>query len=266
MEQLHIFIIRNYIWITFLCLLGTVWYLLQIFSRSAELRRSVFMMERERALSERNRSALLLFFFLITIGYIAFVVSSIAPVLARQGKLSLPTPTPNYVSTALASTPLAISPQELPTPTLLFAPTATLRNASDLARGVTIEAPTRIPPLNVPILSEGCTEQVQIDQPVAGATLAQTISVFGRVESAELAYFGVEIRGPYTGDLWEALGETKETSISNGYLGGGDVSTWDNGIYQLRVMAWAENDDLLASCLIQIGLNNASTTTENEGE
>ncbi len=253
MERIYIFLIRNDVWIYFLCALGLLWYLWELARGQQALRRARFNLEREDAQRTRLTSLILSLLFAAIVAVVVYVNVEIQPTLPPE-LLRAPSPTPNPFPTLPSEAESTPTTSDAPL-ILPLAPTATLR-------------PDRLPipqpdqalpgePLNVPALREGCSAAVNITQPTAGQTLFGGITIFGTATDPDFAFYRLEISGPQTGELWlSLLGTNPSTPVNNGFLGNAPLGNWDTGVYQLRLVVVNGEGSEVGSCLIQIGVSN----------
>lgn len=262
------FIVQNDVWILFLCILAILWYLAQFLRSQRELSQSMFYMERDRAFGARGIAIVYLFIFISIAGGVIFVNTNL-----REGipavYLEPPTPTPDLIATRLATPEIAqqVTPlASFPTSTPLVAPTATLRDPSTANIEPIQVTPTRPPTMEVEPLIEGCTGSVLITEPLTGETLLGGVSLFGTADAVDFGYYKLEIIGPHTLDQWQFLsGSISADSVNNGYLGGADLSTWETGIYQLRLTVIDAANSEVGICLIQVGVIGVSVEPSEEG-
>ncbi len=251
------FIVLNDVWILFLCILAIVWYLAQFLRSQRQLSQSMFYMERDRAAGDRGTAIVYLFLFIGIAGGVIFVNTNLREDIPAV-YLEPPTPTPDMIATRLATpetvqqvTPIA----QFPTATPLVAPTATLRDPSTADIAPVQVSPTPSPLLEVEPLTEGCTGGIYVTEPQAGDTVVGGVSLFGTADTADFNYYKLEIIGPHTFDQWQFLsGAISAEPVNNAYLGGGDLSTWETGIYQLRLTVVDSANSEVGSCLIQVGV------------
>ncbi|MGB1249542.1 MAG: hypothetical protein ACPG8W_02850 [Candidatus Promineifilaceae bacterium] len=248
------FLVKNDVWILFLCVLGVVWYIFQLLSSRRSLQRSSFRMERERAGNDRNTAVFSLLVFVGIIAMVTYVNTNLASTIPREF-LEPPTITPDLIATQLATPTVVITPRSaLPTATPVLAPTATLRDGT--LNIVQQTGPTRPAPLQVEPLIEGCGSVARIHSPKSGQTLIGGISIFGQADGESFNFYQLEILGPQTSDTWQSLipGVVAEP-VSDGFLASADFAGWDTGIYQVRLSVFSAENETLGSCLIQVGIN-----------
>ena len=265
MNALYVFLIRNDIWILFLCMLGIGWYILQLFREQRNIQRSAFFVERERAVAERNIAIIWLVIFSALAGAVVWVNASVAPRLPPE-ILFPATITPDYIATGLATQPaaqaVAITPRAgFPTPTPVLAPTATL--AGQLRVVITEERPTRPAGLEVDRGVIGCDGNGVILQPAAGSTVTGGVSLFGRADGPNFAFYRLDVRDvplePSEDDPieWRPLVvNTFDEAVNGGFLGSANFEAWNNGIYQLRLTVFNTENIEIGNCTISIGVNN----------
>lgn len=258
MEQFYVFLIKNDVWIYFLCGLGAIWYGYEFIRGSRALQRAHFSLERERASRRRNGSFLFLLFFVCVAALVTFVDVRIQPTLADE-LLNPPTPTPRaFVTPFVENVELTPTRRVLPTPTSILAPTATLRTplTPTPTRVVAIEG---VPTLAVEPLRQGCEPGVDITQPSSGSTVKAGVSVFGSADSNSFRSYVLEINGPETSGEWTSITPVAITqAVPNGFLGSANLEEWASGVYQIRLTVLAGNNVQTGQCVIQIGLNNDS--------
>jgi hypothetical protein len=257
MDQLYVFLIKNDVWIYFLCGLGAIWYGYEFLRGSGSLQRAHFSLERERALRRRNGSFLFLLFFVSVAALVTFVNVRIQPNLPDE-LLNPPTPTPRaFVTPFVENAQPTPTRHALPTPTSILAPTATLRIP------LTPTPPSRpsggVATLEVQALREGCAPGVDLTQPPSGSTVSGGMSLFGSADSTSFRSYVLEINGPETGGEWTPLTPVAVTqAVPNGFLGSANLEEWATGVYQIRLTVLAGNNVQTGQCIIQIGLNNDS--------
>ncbi|MCO5185896.1 MAG: hypothetical protein M9918_10735 [Anaerolineae bacterium] len=258
MEQLYVFLIKNDVWIYFLCGLGALWYGYEFIRGAGSLQRAQFSLERERATRRRNGSFLFLLFFVVVAAFVTFVDVRIQPTLPDE-LLNPPTPTPRpFVTPFVENAAPTPTRRALPTPTSILAPTATLRTP---LTPTPTEASTNsnVVILDVEPLREGCDTGVDIVQPRSGSTISGGVSVFGSADSTSFRSYVLEINGPETGGEWTPITPVAITqAVPNGFLGSANLEDWETGVYQIRLSVIAGNNVQTGQCTIQIGLNNDS--------
>lgn len=265
MEQVYVFILRNDIWIYFLCALGIFWYGSQYLQARHILQRAVFGLERERGTQKRNTALFFLIVFVGLAGGVYYVNASIAPTLPAE-LLKPPTPTPNIFATPLSSpTPLGTAEIRPPEPTPVLVPTITLASQpAGIATqpGSTPEAtyapagpPTPDGPTPTPFLD--CTVNLNISQPANGAVVSGLINFTGTASTPNFGYYSLEANGPETAGSWASLlGRTINQPVQDSFLGNVNLSEWADGPYLLRLTAVDANGSETGQCVIQVTLDN----------
>ena len=258
MTPLLAFVIRNYIWILALCTLGLLWNFVQLVRGQRHLSRTRFGLERERAFNERNTSLIWLFVLLLIGGgslYTRLNLSNSVP----ADMLTSPIPTPLIDAINVEATPFPqLTPRaELPTPTQVIAPTATLRNPEAFNVEFTDPQATPIPILQVEPIVEGCLGDALIRQPRSGVTLSGGVSFFGRASAENFRFYRFDVIGPFTNDGWQPLvADQFSQPVNEGFLASADLSAYETGIYQMRLAVFDNTNNLVDSCLIQVGITN----------
>jgi hypothetical protein len=277
MDRLYVFLIRNDVWIYILCALGLLWFTSEFLRSQGALSRAAFRLERETALLTRNRAL----FFMVLLGSIAATVAyvniEVRPNLPPE-LLRPPTPTPEP---GFGPQPTPTEEAEVttvaPSPTSPLPPTVTLSEAEGGAPITDTETLTTTTPLDVtsqppdedddegqeneqpsqsPLAS--CTEDANITEPRPGATIRNTLNVFGTANTEDFAFYELEIRGPQTNDRWASLlGRTVETPVEEGILGGNlNLTEWAPGPYQLRLTITNSNGNITNQCSVDVRLDN----------
>lgn len=258
MTPLLAFVIRNYIWILALCTLGAIWNIVQLIQGQRHLQRTRFSLERERAFTNRNTSLTWLLVLSIVGGGALYARRNLSTLMPTES-LSTPQSTPESGSFAAQATPIRqLTPRaELPTPTQVIAPTATLRNPENFNVEFTDPQSTPIVALDVETVVEGCLGDALIRQPRSGATLSGGVSFFGRASAENFGYYRFDIIGPFTNDGWQPLiPDQFSQPVNEGFLASADLSAYETGVYQIRLSVFDGTNNLAHSCLIQIGISN----------
>lgn len=254
MDQLYVFLIRNDVWIYFVCALGAVWYLMEFVRGQRGLRRAAFSLERENSLRTRNNAALLLLVFAAVTGVVLYTNVLIRPNLPVT-LLRPPTPTPDPFNAVVGTPVPRLTRLTLPTATPIIAPTATLRSRIEgVPGGAAASGPVEA---EVEAIRLGCTERIDIGQPVSGGTVSGGVSVFGSAVDPAFAFYDLEINGPQTADDWVSLlANTFNQPVTNGFLGGSNLEGWRSGVYQLRLTVYDNAGGPVGQCTIQFALDN----------
>jgi hypothetical protein len=256
MDQIYVFLIKNDVWIYFLCALGVIWYGYEFVRGVRSSQRAHFSLERERAARLRNGSFLFLLFFVTVIAFVTYVNVRVQPTLSPT-LLDPPTPTPRAFITPFSGTPEpTVTRRAVPTPTAILAPTATLVNP---VTPTVFARPTAefVPALDVEPLRTGCQPGIDILQPASGSTVAGGVSLFGSADAPSFNSYLIEIIGPETGDNWVPITvETAGNPVPNGFLASANLENWTTGVYQIRLTVLAGSNSPVGQCTIQLGLNN----------
>lgn len=271
MNAIYIFLIRNDVWIYILCGLGLIWYLSELWRARSILSQAMFGLEREKGRQMQNSALFFIAFFGLTAGAVAYVNIQVKPTLPPE-LLRPPTPTPNLMATPLASpTPLDSLPQEQATPTPPLIPTVTLPADSEregaAPPGLTpIPSPTATPdaPANdtppdepvepaEPPTASGCSDQINISQPVNGAVVSGAVSFFGVAAAENFAFYKLEASGPETDGRWASvIGGTVNQPVLGGLLGNASMGAWAPGQYDFRLTVIDMTSNEVGHCTIQL--------------
>lgn len=281
MDRLYVFLIRNDVWIYIICGLGLLWYLNELVRSQSRVRRAMFGLERETALRTRNKALLFVILLSTIAAAVVYVNREIRPTLPPA--LLLP-PTPTLGSGPATIPPTVateISPQGTASPTSPIAPTVTMAGPSSspltttfpltstTQLTVTLPAPTASgPPSSTQPPEEsstdaqpaGCTPNAIITEPREGASVLGLLNVFGSANTANFAYYEIEIRGPQTNDRWASLvGRRIVQPVADGILAGNvNLSTWVAGDYDIRLTITGTNDQVTHECQLSIILRTAA--------
>lgn len=254
MNNLYVFLIRNDVWIYFVCALGIIWYLAEFWRGQRDLRRARFNLERERATQVRLSALAFLLIFAAIVGLVVYVNVSIRPTLPAE-LLRAPSPTPNPLP-QIATTPTATAVVDSG-PSFFLAPTVTLRPGSAPIPQAALGLSSAEPVPGVKPVSEGCTRNATITQPPTGSTVFGGLSAFGTADGPDFGAYQLEMRGPHTEQVWTALlAAPADQPVSNGFLGNANLGTWSTGIYELRLTVFDRNNAPIGVCTIQIGVRN----------
>ncbi len=274
MDRLYVFLIRNDVWIYIICGLALLWYLNELISSQRALSRAMFGLERETALRTRNKSLFLVFVFSTIVATVVYVNSAIQPLLPPD-ILRHPTPTVGEQFTSPTETPAQTAPLEAPTPTSPIAPTVTLpgqaapvitsavTTTNGITTGVTLPQETLAPaPVTAPTIGAevaGCTPDAIITEPREGVTVLGLLNLFGSANTANFAYYEIEIRGPQTNERWASLlGRRVSQPVNDGILAGNvNLSTWAPGQYDIRLLISNGEEQITHQCGVSIMLRTS---------
>jgi hypothetical protein len=267
MEQVFIFILRNDVWIYFLCVLGIIYFASQFIQSRKILRRAMFGLEREKGARMRTTSIFFLFFFGLTATFVFYVNNTIAPTIPDSA-WKPPTPTPNIFSTPLASpTPIGTAEIRAPEPTPELVPTITL--AANAANSLTPpdgnapvtdltpvpNTPTPGGPTPTPFVD--CTVDLNISEPANGSVVADVINFTGTANTPNFGYFRLEANGPETDGVWASLlGRNMEQPVIDNFMGNVNLSQWADGPYLIRLTTVDQSNFVTGQCVIQVTLDN----------
>lgn len=256
MERLYVFIIRNDVWIYFLCGLALIWYFTQLFQARRLLRRAMFGLEEERGRLIQRTALSAIFILLLIVGGITYVNLEVAPTLPAE-LLNPPTPTPNIFATPFSPPPAVGTIDPNRTPTLGVAPTVTLRGQSNSTIFEDIEetpgAAEETPIPTLPPVTEACNSQVNITSPPNGITADGPVTFFGTATDANFGRYDLQALGPQTEGEWVSLldAPSAEPVIDN-ILGRFNFSNWLSGDYVIRVLVINPANEEVGQCGIQI--------------
>lgn len=225
MEEALLLMEEYQIWIYLVLGLAGIIYLHLSIKWYAELRRSIFGLERERAMSKIGRSAAML--ALVTAGAIAtFIV----------------------VTFVVPSVPLSAIPTAVPTISLLTTSVPLLQSSS----GEVFQTAT--PRAVEPIDESGCANPVAtLTSPAPGEALRGVVEIKGTAKIPNFAFYKIEYIHLVPGAVWRAISagtETKEDEI---------LGTWDTSLvmpgdygFRLVVTDTAGNAPLPCEILVSV--------------
>jgi hypothetical protein len=258
MEQFYVFIIRNDIWIYFLCGLGLVWYFIQLWQARRLLRQAMFGLEEERGQLIQRTALGVLFILILIVAGVTYVNLEVAPTLPPE-LLSPPTPTPNIFATSF-SPPVSLgTPQPQRTATLDVAPTVTLRGQSNSAIFDDVEAPgtpTGTPVPTMPPVTEASNTLLAITSPQTGITSVGPVTFFGTATDANFGAYDLQALGPHTEGEWLSLLDAPSAEpILDNILGRFNFANWLSGDYVIRVVVTNPANDEVGQCGIRITID-----------
>lgn len=255
MDQFYVFIIRNDIWIYFLCGLGIVWYFIQLWQARRLLRQAMFGLERERGQLIQRTALGILFILILIVAGITYVNLEVAPTLPPE-LLSLPTPTPNIFATPFSPPASLGTPQPQRTATLAVAPTVTLRGESNSAIFDDVETPTGTPVPTLPAVTEACNSLAAITSPPPGITANGPVTFFGTATDPNFGAYDLQALGPQTEGEWRSLLDSpSSTPILDNILGRFNFANWLSGDYVIRILITNRAGEEIGQCGIQITVN-----------
>jgi hypothetical protein len=258
MEQFYLFIIRNDIWIYFLCGLALTWYGFQFIQARSLLRRAMFGLEQERGRQSQRSSLIMIVILLAVIGGVTYVNIEVLPTLPPD-LLYPPTPTPNPFATPFlpGSGFGTAEPEE--TPTLAIAPTVTLRGQSSnpIFEDIDITGvPTNTPLPTLPPLAEACNSNADITSPPTGIIATGPVTFFGTATTGDFSSYDLLAIGPQTDGEWISLLVSPGTEpILDGILGRFNFSNWASGDYNIRLIVKDRTGQEVEECGIGITLD-----------
>ncbi len=241
--------------------------------RQRDIRTAYYYLERDKAARARDGALWMMVLAMLIAGLVLFVNMRIAPALpASAFERPTPTPKPTFDLSSGAAEPARVitdDPEALvlinpdlplvpfPTATAVIAPTATLRNPSSANQVLRPQAQPTRPTLDVEPIYDGCDENINIEQPPSGETVAEGVSLFGRAVADNFDYYIIQVRGPETSNLWvDLIDGTVNSAVENGFLGSGRFAEWRTGIYQIELSIIDQEGNAAGSCRIQIGILN----------
>lgn len=251
MERLYVFIIRNDIWIYFLCGLALIWYTVQLVQARRLLRRAMFNLENERGrLIQRTALSAIIILLAIIVG-ITYVNIRVAPTLPPE-MLSPPTPTPNPFASPFPTSAFG-TPGPRQTSTLAVAPTVTLRGEDNSGIFDDVEVSTNTPVSTLPAAVEACTNEVNITSPPPGVTATGPVTFFGTATAADFNSYDLQALGPQTEGEWLSLLDAPGTEpVVDNILGRFNFANWTSGEYVIRVVILNAANEEVGQCGIQI--------------
>lgn len=251
LERVYIFVIRNDIWIYFLCGLALIWYTVQFVQARRLLRRAMFGLEQERGRLIQRTALTAIILLMAVIGGVTYVNLQILPTL-DPAILSPPTPTPNPFATPFAQ-PNIGTPQPRQSPTLAVAPTVTLRGGDNSGIFDDLEVPTNTPAPTLPSVVEACNTQVNITSPPSGITATGPVTFFGTASAADFNSYDLQALGPQTEGEWLSLLDAPGTEpVLDNILGRFNFANWTSGDYVIRVVVFNAANEEIGQCGIQI--------------
>lgn len=221
MTELLVLVETYQVWIYVgLALVGLV-YLRATWRWVLELRKALYGLERERAVSGLRRS-IAMFSLVVVLAVAAFVAAT-------------------FVSPSI---PFASRPTEIPTVSLLASRSPEAELAGPDA-----------PPTEIPIGTAdavGCSNpDATLTSPEPGETLSGVVDIEGTANIENFAFYLYEFRPANTNDAWQAI-SAGTTPIAEGLLGTWDTSLVPASDYTLRLVVTDTAGNAPLPCEIQV--------------
>jgi hypothetical protein len=222
MEDVLLFVEEQQTWIYIFFGLFAIIYLKATLDAAAELRASLFGLERERSMAKLRRSA-------------ALMTVSVAIILTT---FVLAT----YAGPAV---PAADRPTPLPTVSLLATPEITL--------AVQEGGPaTAIPLPQDELSSAGCANtSATLTSPTEGAVLQDAVDIQGTANVPNFSFFKYEYRSIQPGSVWRTI-SAGTNPVVEGPLGTWDTSLLIPGDYALRLVVTDTAGNAPLPCVIRV--------------
>jgi hypothetical protein len=222
MEDVLLFIEEQQAWIYLFFGLFALIYLKATLDAAAELRASLFDLERERSLAKLRRSAALM--------TISLAVLMTTFVLAT------------YAGPAV---PAADRPTALPTVSLLATPEITLAVQNG-------QPATAIPLSQGDLDSAGCANtEATMTSPVEGAVLHDAVEIQGTANIANFSFYKYEYRSTQPDSVWRTI-SAGTNPVVDGKLGTWDTSLLIPGDYALRLVVTDTAGNAPLPCVIRV--------------
>ncbi len=207
MEQALLIIETYQGWIYAILGLAAIVYLRSAIKWRSEFRRSVYGLERDRAVSQLTRTLAMLAF----VGAVAIATFLVATFLVPK-------------------VPIAARPTPIPTISLLL----TVPSVGVLTREADVSAGTLVPTA-VPS-EDGCLNpSASISSPLPGEELRGRVEILGTADIPSFAFYKIEIRTADPNSPWRAV--TAGTApVVDGLLGVWDTSLSQSGRYYLQLV------------------------------
>jgi hypothetical protein len=222
MEDVLLFVEEQQTWIYILFGLFAAIYLKATLDAAAELRASLFGLERERSMAKLRRSAGLMTVSLAVI-LTTFVLAT-------------------YAGPAV---PAADRPTPLPTVSLLATPEVTLAVQNG-------EPATAIPLSSDDLSSVGCANtSATMTSPVEGAVLQDAVDIQGTADIPNFSFYKYEYRSIQPDSTWRTI-SAGTTPVVEGKLGTWDTSLLIPGDYALRLVVTDTAGNAPLPCVMRV--------------
>ncbi len=222
MEDVLLFIEEQQAWIYILFGLFAIIYLKATLDAAAELRASLFGLERERSMAKLRRSAALMTVSLAVI-LTTFVLAT-------------------YAGPAV---PAADRPTPLPTVSLLATPQVTLAVQNG-------EPATALPLSSDDLNSAGCANtSATMTSPIEGAVLQDAVDIQGTASIPNFSFYKYEYRSTQPDSTWRTI-SAGTTPVVEGKLGTWDTSLLIPGDYALRLIVTDTAGNAPLPCVIRV--------------
>lgn len=222
MVETFLLIEENQVWFYLSLLLVGLLYLRQVIRWTGELRRAVFSLERERALSMLRRATAMLALVVVGELFVFLIVTLVTPTLP---------PT--------ASTPAAAPAFDAPQPTIEQISQATAATSTPL-EGINPFCPN---------------PEIMLTSPQDGETLDGVITVEGTASIVDFGFYKFEYRGVNPDAVWRSIAAGLEPRQDQ------ELGTWDttlvpSGEYQFRLVVSNAEGIAQEPCLVNVRILN----------
>ncbi len=207
----------------------------------AEIRQSIFSLEKEFA---RNR-----LYRALSVAIIMGILSGALFVLTHLGEMAAaPTPEPTPTATRFLRATPTYSPEELtPTPTATATRVRPTRQVIPTPLPVTPTA-TLAPPPQCP------TPGVNLTSPRPGARLSGVVQVTGTASIGNFWYYKVEIGIGRNPSQWSVVGDLHYAPVSDGVLETFNAAAFPPGEYSLRLVVVDKTGNFPEPCAVAIAI------------
>lgn len=233
-------LLRTYaVWLYILFAIIALWGLRAALRARAEIRQSIFSLEKEFARNRLYRGVSVVVIMAILSGGL-FVVTHLGEMAAE------PSPEPTPTATRFLRATPTYSPEEL-TPT----PTATVTRVRPTRQPIPTSpvytpTPTPLPPPLCP------TPGVNLTSPRPGARLSGVVQVTGTASIGNFWYYKVEIGIGRNPSQWSVVGDLHYAPVSDGVLETFNTAAFPGGEYSLRLVVVDKTGNFPEPCAVAV--------------
>lgn len=233
-------LLRTYaIWLYLLFAIIALFGLRAALRARAEIRQSIFSLEKEFARNRLYRG--------VSVIVIMAIASGALFVVTHMGEMaSSPAPEPTPTATRFLRATPTYSPEEL-TPT----PTATVTRVRPTRQPIPTSpvytpTPTPLPPPICP------TPGVNLTSPRPGARLSGVVQVTGTAFIGDFWYYKIEVGVGRNPPQWSVVGDLHYTPVSDGVLETFNTAAFPPGEYSLRLVVVDKTGNFPEPCAVAV--------------
>ncbi len=233
-------LLKSYaIWLYILFAIIALFSLRSILKARAEIRQSIFTLEKEVARNRIYRSLAVVVVMVLLSGALFAVSHYVEPTSPPVGDRTptatrflrdTPAPGPDEITPTPTSEPTRVRPTRRPIPTVVpFTPTATAAPAPQCP-----------------------TPGVNLTAPGENASLSGTVQIIGTANIPNFWYYKIEIGVGHNPTNWSVIGELHYAPVSGGLLATVNAAAFAPGQYTLRLVVVDKTGNFPEPCPVHI--------------